>query len=75
MEPEEQINQFNKEAAEHVEQLTETITQVEQGLQNDRELEEEIEQLHRNYRDLSKKRVRFIFSTTKNTLTHRKTQQ
>ncbi|AOV94326.1 hypothetical protein AQV86_00170 [Nanohaloarchaea archaeon SG9] len=64
MEPEEQIDQFNKEAAEHVEQLTETITQVEQSLQDDREPEEEIEQLHRDYRDLSKKRVYFKAENT-----------
>lgn len=60
MEPEEQVDQFNTEIAEQVEQITETVTQVEEGLQNDRELEEEIRQLNQNYQDLSRKRITFM---------------
>lgn len=60
MEPEEQINQFNTETAQQVQNITETITKIEKGLQKEGELEEEIRQLHKNYRDLSRKRVTFV---------------
>mgnify|MGYP007025116562 FL=1 len=60
MEPEEQVNQFNTEVAEQVQQITQTLTQVEKGLQHEKDLEQEIDRLNHDYRDLSRKRINFI---------------
>lgn len=59
MNPEEQVNQFNTEISKQIQETTETITKVKQGLEQDEEIQEEIRQLHQNYTDLSKKRIYF----------------
>lgn len=63
MEVEEQVNQFNSETGQAQEELLETISQVEQRLEEDRDAEDEVEQLHEEYRTLSRKRVNFIPET------------
>lgn len=63
MEVEEQVNQFNSENGQAQEELLETISQIEQRLEEDRDVEDEVEQLHEEYRTLSRKRINFIPET------------
>lgn len=60
MEVEEQVNQFNSEISEAAENLSESISQVDARLENDTSVEEQLEQLHEDYRNLSRKRANFI---------------
>lgn len=58
--PEEQVDQFNTELGEQREELLETVIEVEERLEQGINPEKAVEELHEEYRELSKKRVQFM---------------
>lgn len=60
LEPEEQVEVYNQELADQQEQLHETVSKIDSLLEQDEDPEEEIDELNNRYRELSKKRTRFM---------------
>lgn len=60
LDPEELVDQFNAELGEQQEELLQTVIEVEERLDQGLDPENAVEELHQEYRELSKKRIEFM---------------